>query len=367
MSEMSRSPLLRLFLALALAALAVGERAARAETPEDLARDLRPSQRPLFELGGIGAEAGVSVDAWVDNPDRVYAVGQRLKVFVRPKETSYITVLNVGSSGRVAVIFPNFYQREMRVRAGQIVRIPAEGSNWHIDVAGPPGVEVIKIIASREPLRLRELERLIGTTEDQPIVSLDRSGADVARDLVPQLGSKHGSAGIIPGGVKSLLVRVVQRGAEGQINDLGSQQFSGAFGLTLRPERSVYKIGDIVRVAVAVEKGCRLSLISLGTSGKAVRLFPNGFQPDNVIRAGQTVLIPSTGSPVQFKARGPAGVEGLIATCSSLNAKTELPPIVPGEFAGIGDVGSVTRDLVATHEGANFEIDRVSGSYLITN
>ena len=147
----------------------------------------------------------------------------------------------------------------------------------------------------------------------------------------------------------------------------GSLQFTGAFGLTLRPERPVYRIGDTVRVAVAVEKDCRLSLISLGTSGQAIRLFPNEFQPDNVIRAGQTVLIPSIRSPIQFKARGPAGVEGLVATCSSLNAKTELPPIVPGEFANLGDVGSVTRDLVATQAGANLEVDRVSGSFLVTD
>jgi hypothetical protein len=260
------------------------------------------------------------------------------------------------------VIFPNFYQRDMRVRAGQVVRIPAEGSNWHIDVAGPPGVEVIKIIASRAPLKLRELERLAGATEDQPIVSLDRSGEDVARDLVPHLKSPGSDAGIIPGGVRSLLVRVVPRGATAPTNYLGTHQFSGAFGLTLRPERPVYRIGDTVRVAVAVDKDCRLSLISLGTSGQAVRLFPNEFQSDNVIRAGQTVLI-----PIQFKAQGPAGVEGLIATCSSLNAKTELPPIVPGAFAKVGDVGSVTRDLVARLAGANFEVDRVSGSFLVTN
>ena len=160
-------------------------------------------------------------------------------------------------------------------------------------------------------------------------------------------------------------MRVVQRGAA--VKYPGSLQFTGAFGLTLRPEQPVTGSGDTVRVAVAVEKDCRLSLINLGTSGQAVRLFPNEFQPDNVIRAGQTVLIPSIRSPIQFKARGPAGVEGLVATCTSLNAKTELPPIVPGEFASIGDVGSVTRDLVATQAGANFEVDRVSGSFLVTN
>jgi hypothetical protein len=77
--------------------------------------------------------------------------------------------------------------------------------------------------------------------------------------------------------------------------------------------------------------------------------------------------VPSVRSPIQFKAQGPAGVEGLIATCSSLNAKAELPTIVPGEFPKVGDVGSVTRDLVATLAGANFEVDRASGSFLITN
>jgi len=364
---MSRSPLRRFTLALALAGLACGGQAAWAETPDQQARDLRPSQRPLFELGGVGDEAGAAVEAWVDNPERVYSVGQRLKVFVRPRETSYITVLNVGSSGRVAVIFPNYYQRDTRVRAGQTVRIPAEGSNWHIDVAGPPGVEVIKIIASREPLRLRELERLTAATEDQPIVSLDRSGEEVARDLVPQIKTPASDVGIISGGVKSLLVRVVQRGAAAPPSYLGPQQFSGAFGLTLRPEQPVYRIGDTVRVAVAVEKDCRLSLVSLGTSGQAVRLFPNEFQPDNVIRGGQTVLIPSIRSPIQFKARGPVGVEGLIATCSSLNAKADLPPIVPGQFAPVGDVESVTRDLVATPVGAKYEVDRVAGSFLVTN
>lgn len=360
---MSRSALTRLSLALAVAGLTLGGGTAAAESPEAMARDLRPSQRPIFELGSASKQGSVPVDAWVDSPERVYAVGQRLKVFVRPRETSYITVLNVGSSGRVAVVFPNHYQRNMRVRGGETVRIPAEGANWHIDVAGPPGVEVIMVVASREPLRLRELERLAGASEDRPIVSLDRTGEEVARDLVPQLEVKKGNAALQPGGVTSVLVRVVERRSR---LEHGSH-VPGAFGLTLRPEQPVYKIGDTVRVAVAVEKDCRLSLISLGTSGRALRLFPNEFQPDNVIRGGQTVLVPSIRSPVQFKARGPAGVEGLIAICSSVNAKAPLPPIVPGAFAEVGDVGSVTRDLVAAAAGGKVEIERVSGSILITN
>jgi hypothetical protein len=361
---MSSSRLVRLSLALALAGLALGAPTVGADTPDQLARDLVPSQKPIYDLGVDGESM---IDAWVDNPDLTYRIGQRLKIFVRPRESSYITVLNVGTSGRVSVIFPNYYQRDMRVRGGQTVRIPGEAANWNIDVQGPAGVELIKIIASKEPLRLAELQRLAGSSEQAPILSLGRSSDEVARDLVPQL--KPGSGpGILPGGLKNLFIRVVHRDAAAPTNLLGLQQLTGLYGLRLRPEREVYRIGDTVRVAVAVEKDCRLSLISLGTSGEALRLFPNEFQRDNVVRGGQTVLIPSLNSPLQFKARGPAGVEGLIATCQGLGGTYELPPIVPGAFAPVGDVTSVTRDLVAVPSpGSGSEVERVSGSFLITN
>src|SRR5262245_15611516 len=210
---MPRFLLTGLSLALAVAGLVAGARPASAETVEDMARDLGPAQKPLHELGGLSPEASSDVEAWVDRPVRIYAVGQQLKIFVRPKQTSYITVLNVGTSGRVAVVFPNFHQRDMQVRAGQTVSIPADAASWKIDVMGPPGIEMIKVIASKEPLNLPEILELTGPTRDHPLLSLGRSGVEVARDLVPQIANPSGGTIVQPGGVKSLLVRVVQRGA----------------------------------------------------------------------------------------------------------------------------------------------------------
>jgi Domain of unknown function (DUF4384) len=210
---MSRSHLSRLALLIALAGLASGAPPASAETAESMARDLAPAQKPLYELGGLSPDAGTEVEAWVDRPEHAYAIGQQLKVFVRPRRTSYITVLNIGTSGRVAVIFPNFHQRSMRVRAGQTIGIPANGARWRIDIVGPPGIEVIKVIASREPLQLPEILRLISATPEQPLLSLGRSGEEVARDLAPQIASTSGGEIAQPGGVKSLLVRVLERGA----------------------------------------------------------------------------------------------------------------------------------------------------------
>jgi hypothetical protein len=205
---MSRSRFASVSLTVAIAALAAAGPRASAETAEQMARDLVPAQKPLYELDGLAPERELAIEAWVDSPERLYTVGQHLQVFVRPRQTSYITVLNVGSSGRVAVIFPNFYQRNMQVGAGQTVMIPAEGAGWRIDVAGPPGIEVIEIIASREPLKLPEILKLTNATPDEPLLSLGRSGEEVARDLVPQIANPTDAPGLSSRGVRRLLLRV---------------------------------------------------------------------------------------------------------------------------------------------------------------
>jgi hypothetical protein len=45
----------------------------------------------------------VQVEAWVDNPAMSYAIGQPLRVIVRPQQDAFITVVDVGSSGQVSV------------------------------------------------------------------------------------------------------------------------------------------------------------------------------------------------------------------------------------------------------------------------
>lgn len=361
---MSSSRCTRPSLLLAAVGLAAGTSLAAAETVEDMARDLVPAQKPLYELGGLAPEAGADVEAWVDRPERVYAVGQQLKIFVRPRQTSYITVLNVGTSGRVAVIFPNFHQRDMQVRAGQTVSIPAGSANWKIDIVGPPGIEVIKVIASREQLKLPEILKLAGASPEQPLVSLGRSGEEVARDLVPQVADPAGGASAQPGGVKSLLLRVVQRAASTAFPTPAPVPFGGGgFGLTLRPEKAVYRIGEAVRVAVGVERDCHLTLVGVGTGGQAVRLFPNKFQQDNAVRAGQTVLIPPPNAAFEITAQGPAGVQGLLATCRS--AAIPSATLAAGSsFAVVGDLASVTRDLAVA--AADGQVEQVSGSFLVT-
>jgi hypothetical protein len=115
-------------------------------------RDLNPNQKLLFDLAAAAPPSAFAVEAWVDRPDRAYAIGQTLTIFVRPKQDAYITVLAVGASGRASVVYPNYYQRSQVVRAGMTVRVP--NGDWRIETVGPAGVDLIVVIASKEPLIL---------------------------------------------------------------------------------------------------------------------------------------------------------------------------------------------------------------------
>src|SRR6266849_1322247 len=262
-----------------------------AETSEELetqlARDLTVAQKPIFQIGEQQQGAGrIEVEAWVDNPSLTYAVGQPLRVMVRPRQDAHITVVDVGTSGRVAVLYPNHFQRDARVRAESTVMIPGQRAGWEIKVGGPVGVNLIQVIASPQPLSLPELTKLVSTNETSPLVTLGRSAEEVARDLVPQL--KPAATASEPSiGVRNVLVRVMPAPTPASAAMTGAAVQASvpnsSFGLVVRADRAVYRIGEPVRIAASVQSDCRLTLINVGAGGNAVQLFPNAYQRGNLL------------------------------------------------------------------------------------
>jgi hypothetical protein len=193
-----------------LAASGAGLAQSAPNPEEDLARDLSIVQKPIFDISQLQPTRRIDVDAWLDNPSLTYAIGQPLRVLVRPHQDAYVTVVDVGSSGRVSILYPNHFQLGGRVRAGTTVAIPTRSAHWQIKVDGPAGVDLIQVIASRRPLTLPELAQLVRTTAASPMITLGRSAEDVARDLIPQLKPElpPGAHGIQSFGVRNVLVRI---------------------------------------------------------------------------------------------------------------------------------------------------------------
>ena len=164
--------------------LAAGGLALAARAGGDGARDLTVEQAAVHAVEApapaAGGAAGLGVVAWVDHADSTYAVGEQVRLFVKPSRDSWITVLNVGASGRTTMLFPNEHQRDNKVSGGRTVEIPSPGSGAVIKVAGPVGRELIKVVASTSPTPLFPA---VKTTRAGPFSTLDAGARSVARDL----------------------------------------------------------------------------------------------------------------------------------------------------------------------------------------
>ena len=161
-------------LALALPAQAAG----------DGARDLTVEQTAVHAVQAPAPAAGgadqLGVTAWVDRTNNTYAVGEQVRLFVKPSKDAWITVLNVGPSGRTTMLFPNAHQKDNKVSGNRTVEIPSPASGTSIKVSAPVGRELIKVVASTSPTPLFPAVKM---TRAAPFPTLDAGARAVARDL----------------------------------------------------------------------------------------------------------------------------------------------------------------------------------------
>lgn len=82
-----------------------------------------------------------------DRPD--YQLNDYLTLRVLVTEDAHIIVLNWDSTGKLTVLFPNFYQPDNLVKADTIHAFPNPQSDFDFLLSGPPGIERFKVIALR--------------------------------------------------------------------------------------------------------------------------------------------------------------------------------------------------------------------------
>lgn len=85
-----------------------------------------------------------------------YRVGDNIAVHFRADRDCYLTLVNIGTSGKLTILFPNAFHRDDFVSANKEYEIPAEGYGFEYELQGPPGVEKLKAIATLEKVELLE-------------------------------------------------------------------------------------------------------------------------------------------------------------------------------------------------------------------
>jgi TPR repeat protein len=182
----------RVVLATALVGSLAAAGPAFAGGKKAVVRDLSVEQAPIAEVGE-GPDyprSDIDVTAWTDHEDGHYNIGDTVALFVRASRDAYITVLDVGTSGKVHIIFPNRYQDDNRVPAMDTIRIPGEDSRFRIRVGGPTGREVIKVFATREPLTYFAAQRLV---REGAYYTVPGESKSIARDLSVEIRERHHS------------------------------------------------------------------------------------------------------------------------------------------------------------------------------
>lgn len=363
---------------------------AQSEVDEVLTRDLTIEQRPVYQFVQQQqaqqvqrpVQLRIPVAAWTDRVDAAFRIGEPITISVRPQRDAHITVLNIGSSGRATVLFPNQIQRDSRVRGGQVLTLGGPGAGYQIVPEGPAGVEIVHVVATSRPLTLPELNQLAAQPGASPFLSLGRSGEQVTRDLAVQVTSPEALAQQAPSGMATLLIRVLAPQAapaaaaqaiqlltllqQMGIPAIAQQQAAtpsppaapllplpqsvalpAGFmppALLIRTDRAVYGPQDNVQITVAALADCRLTLLSVGPSGNVAQLFPNPAQPDGRLRAGQVVMVPPHGAGVAIRPRGPVGMETILGLCGQDGPEAAPTGAILTEQR---DLAAVTQQVVA--------------------
>jgi hypothetical protein len=120
-----------------------------AQDNDELARDLAVVQKPIYNMSI--PDGTIEVTASLDKPAGSYRIGDDVHISVSADRAAYITIINVGTSGKTTVLFPNSQSQYNRVRPGQVLTIPSPNASWGIQAQGPRGIEVIKVFASTSP------------------------------------------------------------------------------------------------------------------------------------------------------------------------------------------------------------------------
>lgn len=79
-------------------------------------------------------------------------------------------------------------------------------------------------------------------------------------------------------------------------------------------DKPLYRPRDLATINVSVGKACHLTLIDVDRDGKAIVLFPNEMEQDNLIAPSVTVRIPGNDAGYQFRFDR-AGEEQIVAIC----------------------------------------------------
>ena len=317
-------------------------------------RDLTPEQDTAFQAAPIKS-GSLEILTILDRQDATYALGETVRLAVKANEEAYVTVFNVGASGKVVQLFPNAFQTDNRVKAGETVEVPAAASGTQIRVSGPVGAELIKIVATSKPVEIvpvaqfakgtgifRSLEGGVQSLKRNLDIATSNTPADlkvaVVNQVVKTISTRAGATATVASSTS------VQTPSSAVVPVVGAVPQS--FPLLLATDKPSYRVGERPTIAVTSLQACHLKVWSTNAAGQARLLFPSGSAPADQIGAVQTLMISGGPSPQTVVASAP-GTEILTALCTTEARSLPFAPRSAADVLPAEEKAALDRDLAA--------------------
>ncbi|MGQ0595380.1 MAG: DUF4384 domain-containing protein [Gammaproteobacteria bacterium] len=101
-----------------------------------------------------------------------------------------------------------------------------------------------------------------------------------------------------------------------------------------------YRIGDPMRLFFEVSTPMHVRVLSVSSAGEIATLFPNQYQPQDVVRPGRPYEMPPADAPFTLHVAGPAGEDTIMAIAS--------PGPFPSDLSVLTAQGEFTNEVVTT-------------------
>jgi hypothetical protein len=175
------------------------------KAPRKGKQKMHATQRLVLE--GNNDNQGWKVTVNVDKDDKEYAVGDEVVVTVKSEKEGYLYLINTDPKGNITVVFPNPYQKDNRIKAGEEIVVPNPRGKTFRFRTSDEGKEMLTAIVLPSPLKAIKAEELTGGRGPKELSRKDYARLAVEAITGSPTGTGTGTVDGSPGSIQAQKTR----------------------------------------------------------------------------------------------------------------------------------------------------------------
>ncbi|MEO8399911.1 MAG: DUF4384 domain-containing protein, partial [Ignavibacteriaceae bacterium] len=121
----------------------------------------------------VSNNTNLSIELWAEKSEKIiegsrdinivptksggaFKVGDKINIKFKASKNCYLTLLNIGTSGKLTILFPNKVYSDNFIEANKLYEIPGKDYGFEYQLQGPIGTEKLKAIVTSEKITLIE-------------------------------------------------------------------------------------------------------------------------------------------------------------------------------------------------------------------